>query len=79
VTGGRGTAWGWLSIQAPPARRGEYGYTSEADRAELAKALNLTYVHQQGVSIPSSTAYYVEYVDRAAGRTPSMIGTPYWD
>lgn len=21
VTGGRGTAWGWLTIDAPPARR----------------------------------------------------------
>lgn len=79
VTGGRGTAWGWISISSAPSKRDEFGRISEADRAELAKALGLDSVHTQGVSIPASSDYYREYTDRAAGRTPSVIGRPYWD
>lgn len=81
VTGGRGTSWGWITVSAPPARRvGDWrGYLSDEDRAELATALDLTSVHQQGVQIPASTDYRVEYVDRAEGRRPRRTGTPYWD
>jgi hypothetical protein len=86
VTGGRGTAWGWLRIDAPPARRnydsnGNPGgsYMSPADKTELANLLNLTDVHFQGVSIPSGSHYYEEYVARAEGREPEVFGTPYWD
>lgn len=79
VTGGRGTSWGWIRIQAPPARRVGYGYLSDDDRAALAAALGLDSVHQQGVSIPAAHDYRVEYVDRANGRPPSRIGEPYWD
>lgn len=58
VTGGRGTAWGWLRIDAPPTRRrfdweGQpveegvqpvegRGYMSLEDRRELAALLGLT-------------------------------------
>lgn len=103
VRGGTGTAWGWITINAPPSRQTfrtrlregctvdlpenyeEYdsgrigGYLSPADRAELAKLLGLDSVHCQGVSIPASYEYRREYVDRAEGRQPSVIGTPYWD
>lgn len=79
VTGGRGTVWGWITIEALPSERVECGYTSEADRATLAKLLDFDTVHAQGISIPASNAYYQEYVDRAAGRTPSKIGQRYWD
>lgn len=87
VTGGRGTAWGWISIEAPPRRRidqnGQPGpnayYTSEEDCAILAAALGLDRVHFQGVSIPASSDYRTEYVDRAEGRAPSVVGQPYWD
>ena len=89
VTGGRGTAWGWIKISAPPARRtasfdgaetvSEFGCMTLADRAELATLLGLERTHPQGESIPASTAYRTEYVDRAEGRPPSTIGTPYWD
>lgn len=79
VTGGRGTAYGWLTISAPPARRGEFGYINEADRAELGQLLGGITVHQQGQNVPASHAYYAEYVDRAEGRAPSVIGHPYWD
>lgn len=106
VTGGRGTAWGWLTIDAPPARRtfthepkphnttnepgvenwdevdtGEAGgHTGPDERAELAQLLGLEEpVHHQGVSIPSSSDYWNEYIDRAEGRTPAKCGEPYWD
>lgn len=79
VTGGRGTAWGWIRISAPPARRTDDGYISAPDRADLARALGLDYVHQQGVSIPAAHDYRTEYVDRAEGRAPSRVGVPYWD
>ena len=53
---------------------------TEADRAELAQALGYTEpVHGKGVKIPSSSAYYREFIDRAEGRKPSVLGEPYWD
>lgn len=102
VTGGRGTTYGWLTIDAPPAWRTwryrlkpemldrpenyeEYnsgergGHTGPAEREELGRLLELPHVHFQGVSIPASHDYYREYVDRAEGRTPATLGTPYWD
>lgn len=107
VTGGTGTAWGWITVDAPPRRRTwqtrplphnsggnlpgkedweEYdsgqpgGYTSPAERAELAKALGLERpCHRQGQDIAASGDYYTEYVDRAEGRPPRCIGRPYWD
>ena len=104
VTGGRGTAWGWITIDAPPARRTEHtvkrqgatsdnpedyehkdtgepgGHMTTTERAELAKLLGRDRpVHQQGVSIPAGHDYWQEYIDRAEGRTPSVIGKQYWD
>lgn len=90
VTGGRGTAWGWIEISAPPKRRtanhdggpctdGFQGYMVLEDRAELAQLLGIETVYAQGVSIPASNDYRREYVDRAQGQTPSVIGEPYWD
>jgi len=91
VTGGRGTAWGWLTIDIP-ARRRTYAwdgvtsagkpdqYASLAEREELTALLGLgQLVHPQGESVPASGTYWEEYVDRANGRTPSKVGTPYWD
>ena len=77
VTGGRGTAWGWLTIDAPPAKR--HGPGGDVERAELARLLGLESVHFQGVSIPASHDYWREYIDRAEGRQPAKCGTPYWD
>lgn len=104
VTGGRGTAWGWITIEAPPARRTwncrlKAGATtsnpedyemydagtpgccnSPDDMAELGALLGLDGPsHSQGESIPAGCDYYVEYIDRAEGRTPTRIGKPYWD
>lgn len=117
VTGGRGTAYGWIRISVPKARLGcarlhEYdwqtnrcqhceafrfedgisgceghvctescyrAYITPEDRTDLARLLGLKRLHFQGESIPSSTDYYVEYVDRAEGRLPRKHGVPYWD
>lgn len=92
VAGGRGTAYGWITIQAPPARQvcaregacgpdcqHSRGYTAPEDLALLALALRRQSVHFQGESIPASSEYYAEYVDRAEGRVPAVCGTPYWD
>lgn len=107
VTGGRGTAWGWIHIEAPPARRtfkhrekaGVNGYQanwkdqfeeydsgepgngmSEAETQELARLLDISAGQASGgVGIPASYDYRREYIDRAEGRTPSVIGEPYWD
>ena len=79
VKGGRGTAWGWITISAPPARLDKFGSMSEADRAELAQLLGKDSVHHQGESIAASREYRTEYVDRARGLAPVRIATPYWD
>lgn len=78
VTGGRGTAWGWITIQAPPARR-HGGYMTDTDQAELAALLGLRAVTPQGVLVPDRKNYRIEYVDRASGRKPSVAGVPDWD
>jgi hypothetical protein len=80
VTGGRGTAWGWIHIQSPPKRRVGFGYMTEADQRELGELLGLDRpVHCQGQSIAASSEYRREYIDRAEGRVPATHGTPYWD
>lgn len=95
VTGGRGTAWGWINIDVPPRERCYHtlgpgaesksdspnsGHMSIAARKELADLLGFDRpVHQQGVSIAASSDYYQEYIDRAEGKAPSKIAQPYWD
>ncbi|MCV7174849.1 hypothetical protein [Mycolicibacterium sphagni] len=80
VRGGRGTAWGWITIAAPPARSGKWGEMSDADAAELGELLGLgRSAHVQGVSVAADDKYRREYIARAEGREPDVIGTPYWD
>ena len=91
VTGGRGTAWGWITIDVPPNRRtwtwegtdlahDEYGHPSLVERTELAQLLDLpSPIHPQGVSVAASSDHYQEYIDRAEGKTPDKIAQPYWD
>ena len=104
VTGGRGTAWGWITIDAPPVRRTSHsvlkvgavttwpedyeekdtgelnGNMTISDRLELQKLLGKPDpVHCQGESIPASSDYYQEYIDRAEGRAPRTYGQKYWD
>lgn len=78
VTGGRGTAWGWMRISSPPARCNEFGQMTDADRAELSSLLGVT-THADGVSVAASTAHRREYLERAEGKTPSVIAEAYWD
>lgn len=110
VTGGRGTAWGWLTIDAPPARRtwhfeirddapftddagnvipweqrGDWtnipgkttGSASPDERRELAQLLGKDWCHQQGESVPPGA--WMEYVERAEGKTPTKVYVPDWD
>lgn len=79
VSGGTGTAWGWITITAPPARRGPCDDMTDEDAAELAVLLGLRHVGKGGELVPSSSDYRAEYVDRAHGRTPTVVGSPYWD
>ena len=79
VTGGRGTAWGWITIDLLPSV--DRLLTPEK-RAEAYRTMNEALGNPAGSgsqSVPSSIAYYREYVDRAEGRTPAKLGEPYWD
>lgn len=79
VRGGRGTAWGWITIESRPSRQVD-GQMTDEDCRELGELLGLGKPsHHQGESIPSSNAHYREYVDRAEGRTPIVVGQQYWD
>lgn len=81
VTGGRGTAYGWITIKAMPSKgRDRYGNLTDEQKVVLGEALGLEGpAHVQGVNIPASTDYRKEYVARSKGETPVVIGMPYWD
>lgn len=78
VKGGTGTAWGWITVSAPPARLVDGWKLSDTDKAELSALLG-EQMGNQGVVIPASSQYRVEYVAKAQGVTPIRTGTPYWD
>lgn len=77
VTGGRGTAWGWITIDAQPKFHKDETKLKQLHH-ELGQLLGKD-IHHQGEHVPASSDYYREYVDRAEGRTPSKIAKPYWD
>ena len=92
MTGGKGTAYGWLTIQSLPSERTadldgtaphrnpEFGYMTLSDREELGRLLGLDRpVHAQGEKIPASHDSYREYLMRANGCTPTIYGKQYWD
>lgn len=94
VTGGRGTAYGWITIDTSPARRtwvfvsdGRLmvnsgrpgGHMSRAEQQELGSLLGLGPVHFQGVNIAPYSDSRIEYIDRAEGRKPRVIGAHDWD
>lgn len=80
VTGGRGTAWGWIDINVPPARRRDGGMTEEA-RLELQELLGLPAwraVHFQSESVsPEQREWYVLRAEGARGR--DVPGGADWD
>lgn len=78
VTGGRGTAWGWITIDTMPARN-KAGFGGE-DRHQLLDLLGEPqHPWPDYVSIPAGSDYWQEYIDRAEGRTPTVRGHQYWD
>lgn len=89
VTGGRGTAWGWISVKSPPARRvgndgvhrgdGTDYYMTEEECAELADLLGMERVHFQGASIAAASDYRRQYMAMALGLVPLSVGQRYWD
>lgn len=80
VRGGRGTSWGWIMIIAPPARRGEHDEMTDEDCKELGELFGLGRpAHFQGINVPAGSRYRHEYVARAEGRQPDVLGRPYWD
>lgn len=83
VRGGTGTAWGWITISAPPKRTVDYRM-SEEDSAEIHKLLGIPWNPNPGVTAQSITVadtgdHRREFVARAQGRTPEVVGKQYWD
>lgn len=79
VKGGRGTAWGWITITAPPARRNECNRLQPTDREELRGLFGPEMVDDSGIQIPASDAYYQHWVERAETGATSTTPQPYWD
>lgn len=74
VRGGRGTAYGWITVASSA------DHVTEADAVELSRLMGLSRpVHCQGLQIPAGHDYWQEYVQRSAGRTPTVRGQQYWD
>lgn len=78
VTGGRGTAYGWIRISAPPKRL-DAGRLTNEDAAELAALLGKSEPIYYAELVPANNDYRQEYADRCCGLPPSVIGTPYLD
>jgi hypothetical protein len=83
VRGGRGTAYGWIHISAPP-RRMEGMWMSAEDSAELMRLLGRDLAATgreriQQITVPDSGDHRREYVALAQGREPEVIGQRYWD
>ncbi|WP_099024339.1 hypothetical protein [Mycolicibacterium palauense] len=83
VRGGTGTAWGWITISAPPKRIVNYRMTTE-DTAELYALLGIDRAprgdgREQSITVADHPDYRREYVARAQGRDPEVIAQPYWD
>jgi hypothetical protein len=77
VTGGRGTAWGWIHIDLMPKMFKSNEQIIKAERVRMNEAFGLN--GASDISVPSSSAYYREYIERSAGKVPSVLGKPYWD
>jgi len=77
VKGGRGTAWGWVTICALPSQMDGY-CMSEAQCEELGALLGER-VHSQGTLVPSASDFRMEYVQRSAGVEVTVVGVPSWD
>lgn len=68
VSGGSGLAYGILTITGPD------GALTDAERTELTRLLGLDTLVGPRCVIEDSFDHYVEFLDRAEGRTPRVIG-----
>lgn len=71
VTGDRGTAWAWITIHVPPARRDEYDAMCRLDQARLARLMGVESVHAQGYSVEPGQAHRRDAVARAETGRPA--------
>lgn len=81
VTGGRGTAWGWINVTTPPAHQRKHGRTdmSPGECKALARILGLDCVHCQGWSIPAQSDFRKDAIQRAERGLSAITPTPDWD
>jgi hypothetical protein len=81
VTGGRGTAYGWIRILAVPARCDQWGSMTDADRDELTRLLGHDRpIHHQGENIPAASDFRRVAIQQAAfGSANGYSATAYWD
>lgn len=80
VKGGRGTAWGWITIDLLPAVHKALDHDGRKKEYQLlGERLMMDTLVYGPEDIPSSSAYYAEFVQRAQGIRPTVTGKPYWD
>lgn len=77
VTGGTGTAWGWLRITAPKGRKVDFRATME-DQILLGLAMGCDWP-QEAFSVASSDGHWLAALQRAAGLEVTGSEVPYWD
>lgn len=73
-----GTGYGWIHISSPPSRHKPGGsYMTQEDIDELSRLFNLPAIKcgPQFISVSDTDAHYQEYIDRAEGREPIVLGT----
>lgn len=74
-----GSAYGWLTIASMPKDFNEWSMKDE-DRKELATALGLDYVHNQGEKVPPQRDFYRVALARAmTGTDLGYTATPNWN
>lgn len=81
VTGGTGTAWGWIRIKSMPKACGRFGEMTAADITELAGLLGVAEsLVRGGFSIPASSDHRKQAIALAAtGTTLGLKAEQYWD
>ena len=78
VTGGRGSSWGWITVNSPPARRDGYSITDE-DGTLLMAAFGMEHHRPGTLTIPAGTAHRRVYLQRAHGVPRTFTAEQYWD
>jgi hypothetical protein len=78
VTGGSGTAWGWIGISLRPSDYDKL--TPDQQKAKL-RELNELFDRQgaSSISVPASSEHYREYIRRALGEKNVPATPAYWD